>query len=180
MMNVIDDVADLLERFRRWNRAQWVLRGVMLAGAVVSLLTLWLASPSWLLAIFAGIALLISLLFPRGHVVTIFLLLLVVWAAWAAPVAPWVYGIVAVGAVTTHWAAGACAVGPSFAEVDPAVWKRFAKPLVYAVAVVVAAVVVATLLGLVELPGSLVLVILSVIALIVGAGIVLWPRVRSS
>lgn len=176
MVNVIDDIADLLERFRRYHRSQWLLRGLILVSGLVALLPLWVLSPAVLLAILTLVALVLALFFPRGHVVTVFLVLTMVWAAWAGPTAPWVYGIVALGSVTCHWAAGACALGPSFAEIDPAVWKSAARPLVYAVGAVVAAVLVATLLGLIALPGSLVLVILSVIALVVGGGFVLWPR----
>ena len=176
LLNWADDIADFIERFRRYGSWQWALRGILFGCGLVSMVALWVMLPALVFAILALLALLLSAMFPRGHVITAFLVLVVIWAAAAGSNPPWVYGIVALGAVGAHWSAGACALGPSFAEIDRSVWKRFARPLIHAVVGIVAAVIVATVLSLVSLPGSAVLVVLSLIGLIAGGALVLWPR----
>lgn len=175
MLTFIDDLADLLERFRRYTREQWLLRGLIVLAGVVAMVPLWLQMHAILLAVPALAALLLTAILPRGHVATVFLGLLLVWALFAGPAPPWWYLVVALGWLGVHWAAGACAVGPSFADVDPAVWRGLAVPAVWAAIGIVVATVLAVVAELVTLPSSLVLVVLTVGILIVGAAIVLTP-----
>lgn len=187
LLNWADDIADFIERFRRYGSWQWALRGIVLGCGVVALVPLWIMQPSIVFGVLALLVLVIAAMFPRGHVVTAFLVVVVIWTAVAGATAgeagawgaPWVHGIIALGAVGAHWAAGACALGPSFAEIDGAVWKRHARPLFHAAAAIVAAVIIASLLSLVSLPGSAILVILSLVGLLAGGAIVLWPRVAT-
>ena len=179
MITVIDDVADLLERFRRYTREQWLLRGLIVLSGLVALVPLWVLIHAIVLAVPALAALLLTAILPRGHVATVFLGLVVIWALVAGTAPPWVYAIVALGCLGVHWAAGACAIGPSFAEVDRNVWRGLTMPAVWAVGGIVVAVVVASLAGLVTLPSSLVLVVLTFGILVVGAAIVLTPGRQS-
>ena len=176
MITVIDDVADLLERFRRYTREQWLLRAAIVLSGLVALVPLWVLMQAIVLAVPAVAGLLLTALLPRGHVATVFLGVVVLWALIAGSAPVWVYAIIALGCLGVHWAAGACAIGPSFAEVDPAVWRGLAVPAVWAVGGIAAAVVIALLADLVTLPPSLVLVVLTLGILVVGAAVVLTPR----
>lgn len=175
MLTLIDDIADLIERFRRYSVAQWRLRGLVLVSGLVALLPLWLQGPSVVWTVLTLAALVLTIVLPRGHVATVFLALVVLWALIGGPAPAWSYAIVAVGCVGVHWAAGATSVGPSFAVVDPAVWRGLAVPALWALGGIVVATVIAVLADLVTLPPSLVLVVLTLGLLVVGAAVVLSP-----
>ena len=57
MMGMIDEVGDLIERFRRCTREQWLLRGGMVLAGVVAMLPLWLVLPALPIAVPALVAL---------------------------------------------------------------------------------------------------------------------------
>jgi hypothetical protein len=147
----------------------------MVLAGVVAMLPLWLILPALLIAVPALVVLVLSALLPRGHLATVFVGVVVLWAVICGPNPPWLYGIVALGCLGVHWAGVASSVGPSFAVVDRSVWRGLAVPAWIAVGGIVVTAVIASLLGLVTLPGSLVLVVLTIAIVLVAAVAVLWP-----
>lgn len=175
MFGFVEDITEFLERFRYYTRAQWTLRGLLVLSGLVALLPLWILVPTPLLGVPSLLALVLSALLPRGHVPTIFCVLVVIWALVVGAVGVGWLLPVTLGCLGVHWAGAATAVGPSFAPVDPAVWRKLAVPLVISAAAVPVAAVVVALLGLVTLPGSLVLVALAIGILLAAAAVALWP-----
>ncbi|MFW6597974.1 hypothetical protein ACQBAU_17055 [Propionibacteriaceae bacterium Y2011] len=179
MMGLIDEAADVLERFRRFSRQQWLLRLIIAVGGLVACGVLFVTNLSPVFAFLGVVGLLATLLFPRGHAGTVFLVIIVLWAAFGGaesgllPLVP-----VALGMLAVHWAGAATAVGPSFAEVDRRVWEGLTFPLVCAVGAIVFAVVLGLVSGAIVLPPSLILVGLILPLLLAAAMVALWPTDR--
>jgi len=176
IITLFDEIVDLLTRMRHVHRSQWWLRAVMAGSGLITITTLWLLLPAWPFAVAVSTSLLVAVALPRGHVVTVWCVFVVVWSVAAGPGAPWWYVPVALGCVGVHWAACACTLGPRVATVSPGVWRAAAKPLPYAVAGIVLSTVLATTIGQLTLPGSLILVALCMMILVAGSAFALWPR----
>lgn len=175
MMNLVDDIADVVERYRRHTRQHWLLRAGVLGAGLVTMLPLWLRQPSPVLGVLALLLLLLTAIFPRGHVATVFCLWAGIGALFASSMTPGEYGVVALGCLGVHWAAGASTVGPAFAPVEPEVWRGLATPVIWAGAGVLVTLGLVIGASLFTLPSSLMLVALTVGILVVVAAVVLWP-----
>lgn len=179
IINLFDEIVDLLTRMRQYQSSQWWLRGIMMLSGLIAMVPLWGLFPAWPLLVVVGATLLLSLMLPRGHVVTAWCVLILVWSVAAGPSAPWWYVPVALGCVGVHWSAGACTLSPRIATVQPGVWRAASQPIKYAVAGTLLSAALATAISQLALPGSLVLVALSVMILVAGSAVVLWPRERT-
>ena len=162
---------------RQWTLAQWALRGAVVAGIMVALLTTGLrgAWPAgWLVVLVLGLAVGFALL-PAAPIGTTVTAVVLVWWGLAFREGPHPESLLAAaGLLTAHLAALVAGYGPGDLPVDAATVRRWAvrgavvftaAPAVYAVAVL--------LRGQPEPPGMWVAGLAAALVATVAAGFVL-------
>ncbi|MDN5724816.1 MAG: hypothetical protein L0G99_02635 [Propionibacteriales bacterium] len=181
MRDLIDLLADVGERVRHLTGRHWLLLLMITVGGVITLASLIVVDGfSPVLGLVAVVSLALTLLMPRGHVPTVFMISCVLWAVVATTAADlgWLVGV-ALGLLMVGWGCFLASLGPSYATVDRAVWRPVVLPLVGAVVLLVLVTAVVAVVLQVALPPMSAGLVVLLLVLAAALAAVLWPDTRA-